>query len=71
MWMPGDRVPGDVADWLPEGVTNPTPPSSTTMGSHLFLVCCPPQVIFAYLLWPPDTEMFMPTAVDKSLELLE
>ena len=38
---------------------------------HWFLVHCPPRVLIAYLLRPPDTENFAQTAVDKSLERME
>ena len=60
-----------LAGWLPEGEASPTLLCSTDKCGHLFLVCCPPEVLIAYLLWPQDTEDFAQTAVDKSLELME
>ena len=68
LWIPGQSLPGDVAGRLPEGVANPTAFSSMDLCDHWFLICCLPQVLIAYLLWPPD---FAQTAVDESLELME
>ena len=69
-WIPGQCLPGDVAGWLPEGVVNPAPLFFYGCEQPL-VVCCPPQVLIAYLLWPLDTEDFAQTAVDKSLEVME
>ena len=72
LWYPGHGLPGDVAGGLPEGVANPTsPPSFVDLYGHWFLICCPPQILIAYLLWPPDIEDFVHTAADKGLELME
>ena len=71
LWILGQSLPGDVAGWLPGGVANPSPFSSTDLCRHWFVVCCPPQVLIADLLWPPDAEDFEQTFVDESLELME
>ena len=71
LWIPGNSLPGDAAGRLSQGVVNPSPLSSADLCRHWFLICCLLRVFVLYLLWPPDTEDFVQTAVDESVELME
>ena len=69
--IPSQSLSGDVAGRLPEGVANPTGLSSMDLSGHWFLICCLPQVLVSYLLWPLDTEDSAQTPIDESPELVE